>query len=133
MKINLTKDEWLSVLRALELSIDDQLYAEKHESDDELSESMRKNAEAFNSVYEKISEQFCRQETYAERFIREYGELYADPDVRAHGEGKGVESMELTPDRKYVIVHWLGGGESKVHVEGDSVSAMVFDIDRQAF
>jgi len=133
MKINLTKEEWLTVLQALELSIDDQVYAEKYESDDELAESMRENAGAFNSAYAKISEQVYRKETYAERFIREYGELYADPDVRAHGEGKGVESMELTPDRRLVIVHWIGGGESRVRVEMDSVSAMVYDIDHQAF
>ncbi len=41
--------------------------------------------------------------------------------------------MELTPDKKFVIVHQIGGGERKVRVECDSVSAMVTDIARQAF
>lgn len=133
MKINLTKDEWLSVLYGLERAVDDQEYGAEYESDEETSASMREDAKMFDGLHAKISEQFYRQETYAERFIREYGELYADQDVRDHYEGKGVESMELTPDKRFVIVHWITGGDSRVNVEMDSVSAMVVDIDRQAF
>ncbi len=133
MKINLTREEWRVVLYGLERAVDDRNYEADYESDDESAESMRDDAKAFDDLHAKISDQVYRQETYAERFIREYGELYADQDVRAHHEGMGVESMELTPDKEFVIVHWIGGEERKVNVGGDSVSAMVSDIDRQAF
>ena len=126
MKINLTKDEWGKVLYGLELAI----YGEMREAVSEINE---KTISELDELGKKIRKQLFRYETYAERFVREYGELYTDPEVRVHGEGRGIESMELTPDKRFVIVHWIGGGESKVHVEWDSVAAMVYDIELQAF
>ena len=80
---------------------------------------------------------------YKENFIRKFGELFTDSEVREHGEGNCVSGMEFVHDfhdeSKYkmdsmyngldvVIIHWNGGGHRIINVTGDSCGAMVQDV-----
>lgn len=74
-----------------------------------------------------------KNETYKQRFIRKFGELFTDNEVVENYEGHNVARMELSDDEHYVYVIWKNGEKKEVNVECDSLSAMVYDICRRAF
>ncbi len=69
---------------------------------------------------------------YREKFIQDFGALFASEEVRAHYEGCGVESMTLDSPKNIVTVKFTNGYTRDVCVECDSLLGMVYDIIRRA-
>lgn len=67
---------------------------------------------------------------YQADFVRDFGKLFTTDGARKNCEGHGVESMELDEQTEIVTIHFIGGGDRKVNVGMDSLSAMAYDIVR---
>lgn len=68
--------------------------------------------------------------SYKTDFICTFGSLFTADAVREHGEGCGIESMELNEARGIVTIRFLDGTEKYVNILDRSLMCAVYDIAR---
>lgn len=69
---------------------------------------------------------------YKKNFVKGFAALFMSQEARDNHESHGITGMDFDPDKEIVTVHFGEDCTRTVNVYGDSLSAITYDILKQA-